>query len=206
MDDKELENGYHLVSQNAESLINESKFLLDNGFFARAYTLAQLAIEEVGKCSILCNAILRFYHGEEINIKFFKEKGFFDHKEKTKASFISEYTAIWMYEKSIGEKTNLRNEVLNDYQNLSALNNFKNHSLYVGVQDDKFISPLNAIDKDMATAILKKAHLRLTAERGSFRSLDQMKVSADAILEIESDPEKKKEIAKKLKEEFGVEL
>ena len=61
MTDVELERGYKLTYENATNLIKEADLLFQNNYLPRAYTLYQLAIEEIGKCTIIYRAIIEFY-------------------------------------------------------------------------------------------------------------------------------------------------
>jgi AbiV family abortive infection protein len=206
MNDKELEKGFQLVIENATSLIKEAKLLLENNYLARAYTLAQLSIEEVGKANMLHKAILSYYLGEKVSSKYLDKLGFRDHKEKTKNSLNSELIAIWMYEKSVGKKTGLRDSLLDDYNKIEDLNNLKNKSLYVSVDEDAFISPNNCITKDMVLSLLQKAEIRLAAEEPLLRPLEEMKKSAILLGAISKDPIRLAQLKKRASEYFGDEL
>lgn len=206
MDDKEIEKGFHLVIENAALLIGEAKILFENDRHARAYTLAQLAIEEIGKSTFLTRAILEYYMGQEINIKYFDKLGFRKHQEKTKHSLKPELLAIWMFERSRGEKTELRNGVIEDFNRIDEYNTLKNDSLYVGINDDSFVAPAAIITGDFAKALISKAELRLAAAKPLFGTLIVMKDRAAALKEILDNSEKSDEVNKTLSDEFGVEL
>jgi AbiV family abortive infection protein len=53
LDDNNLIEGIRKCIINAKSLIDDALLLKEHGRFARAYTLFQLSIEELGKSSIL---------------------------------------------------------------------------------------------------------------------------------------------------------
>ena len=206
MDDKQIEKGFNLIIANAESLIEEAKLLSANNKVARAYTLAQLAIEEIGKSTFLTRAIFDYYMGTEINSKYFDKLGFRKHQEKTKHSLKPELIAIYMFEKSRGEKTDLRDGVLDDFNRIEEYNTYKNDSLYVGIVDDSFVSPSEIISPDFVSALISKAEIRLATARPLFSSLEDMKDRAGRIQEIIADPEKYEAFIKKLSDEVGVDL
>ena len=206
MNDYEIERGFKLVLENSKSLIEEAKLLFKNGYLPRAYALAQLSIEEIGKSTLLCKAILNYYLGYEINSKYLDNLGFRNHQIKTRQSLKSELIAIWMFEQSIGKKTSLRDSVIDDYNGVENLNNLKNQSLYIGIHDDAFTSPNDLIDSQTVTNLIDKAELRLAAASPLFRSLDDTKASALLLKEVLDDPEKNEELNKRASEEFGINL
>lgn len=206
MNDKEIENGFHLIISNSKTLLVEAKLLLNNGYPARAYTLAQLSIEEAGKSILLCKAIIDYYHGQEINFKYFEDIGFRKHQEKTKQSLKPELIAIWMFENSRKEKTNLRDGLIDDFKNINGLNNLKNDSLYVSIKDDGFVSPKQVFSSDMTSDLIEKAEIRLAAAEPLFRSLDVMKEAAERLKEAADNPDAHATLIQRLSEEFGIDL
>jgi AbiV family abortive infection protein len=206
MDDKEIEKGFAKVITNAKSLIEEAKMLLIAKKYARAYALAQLAIEEVGKSTFLCRAILDYYMGINIDAKYFDNLGFRKHQEKTRHSLKAELFAIWMFEKSHGQKTDLRNGLIEDFEKVEDYNNLKNNSLYVGITDDSFVSPLEIISDEMANYLVGKAELRLAAAEPIFRPLEDMKARADNLKQVITDSERNEALINQASEEFGIDF
>ena len=198
MDDKTLEKGYRLTFDNAEQLIIDADILKKSGRHQRAYTLYQLAIEEIGKCRILWKAIIEYYHGKEITLKYLKKNGFINHQGKTKESLTSEFSAIWFYEQSSGNKLDeMKNQIGDDYKNVSVIDLKKNRSLYVDVESDNFISPVDSITKEMVDEIELKAKIRFNSEEPIMKSLEEMKKTAQGIKELENNPEKLKSLLSK---------
>ena len=198
MTDIELENGYKLTYENATNLIKEADLLFQNIFLPRAYTLYQFAIEEIGKCSILYKAIIEYNWGVPINFDYLKQKGFTDHKSKTKDSLHTELFAIQMFEKHIGAESSLKESIYWDYDNVNLINDKKNNSLYVGLSDQKFLSPNQAISYKDVAEIQYKAKIRLKTSENHLRPLEEMKEIALQLKEILEDPEKAKEFESKL--------
>jgi len=50
---RELVSGAEKIFENAESLFNEARLLMANGFFIRALVLHQISLEECAKIEIL---------------------------------------------------------------------------------------------------------------------------------------------------------
>src|SRR5688500_18084481 len=191
MNDKILENGYRLTYSNAESLISDADYLKKDKRLARSYTLYQLAIEEIGKCRLLWKAIIEYYQGFEISRHYSIENGYTKHEIKTKESLTSEWMAIWMYEQYVGERQNkLRSGLMQDLLNLSQINLRKNRRLYVDVNDDKFVAPVDEITVELVDEIEYRAKIRLKAEEPVLVSLENMKELAIQLKELEDNPEK----------------
>ncbi|GHV05554.1 hypothetical protein FACS189416_5330 [Bacteroidia bacterium] len=181
MTDKELERGFNLTLRNAKELIEEANGLAIFERYSRAYSLYQLAIEEIGKCIIIYVAILDYYMGITVNEKYLRDKGFFNHKEKTKASLKSELLVISLFEKSTGKKTNLSQDVIEDSENIDQINEKKNQSLYVGLKEDNFLSPNFMINKNMVDEIAYKACVRWKGAEPLMLPLKKMKFLAEEI-------------------------
>ncbi|WP_421945036.1 AbiV family abortive infection protein [Pedobacter sp.] len=198
MNDVELEKGFRAVMENGRALLIEAKFLLKNNFFARAYSLAQLSIEESGKGMLLYRAVLGYYQGDEINEKYLDSLGFRNHQEKTKLSLKSEAFAIMLFEKDSEKETHLTDAILKDLESISEINNLKNNSLYVGVKNDSFFSPVNKITDMMANEIIEKAEIRLACVEPMFRPLGQIKASSNKLKNLLSNNEERDAFEKKI--------
>lgn len=198
MDDKTLEKGYQLTFDNAKQLIHDADTLKNNERYQRAYTLYQLAIEEIGKCRILWKAIIEFYHGKQISVNYLKKNGFFKHTDKTQKSLMSELSAIWLYELSSGKDLEeMKSQITEDYKNVSDINLLKNRSLYVDIEASDFVSPVDSITKNMIAKIEQKAKIRFRAEEPIMKPLSEMKETAQNIMSLEKDPEKLKSVLSK---------
>lgn len=190
MTDKDLEKAYHLTFNNAKELIEEADGLRIFERYPRAYTLYQLAIEEIGKCNIIYSAILDFYMGTTIDNNYLKEKGFFDHKKKTRASLNSELIAIKSFERHIGRETDLSQKIIDDYNNVEEINNKKNQSLYVNLIGDNFSAPSSIITPKMVDDIFTTAYIRLKATEPQLQPLETMKIIAEGVKDLLENPEK----------------
>lgn len=149
----DLKKGFELALENSKHLFDDAQLLKNSDRYPRAYTLFQLAIEEVGKCFVIWFAIIEYYSGTTINEKYLKDNGFLCHKKKTERSLAIEIFAIELFERHIGRKTNLRKEVEEEKENLKLINDRKNLSLYVSIENNLFVSPSSIITKEMVQEI-----------------------------------------------------
>jgi len=145
--------------ENAEELIGEAEILEKYGKNARAYTLFQFCIEEVGK------AFLAFQFVLKGNIADTKEtKKFFNdfkcHTTKTETSQGIDFMFALAVEKSSYSKK-LLEEFIFDRDDVFVSNNYKNYSLYTSQINGKFYKPSEIITKDMLDKITKHAKFRL---------------------------------------------
>jgi len=197
MNDVELENGLKLTYENATRLIEEAEGLVVFERYSRAYTLFQLATEEIGKFILIFHALLDFYNGITIDEKYFKDNHFKDHMHKTKKSLLIELIVIEHFESHIGHETGLKQKIWNDFNNVNELNNRKNQSLYVSIKDDKFVFPDTVITKDMVNDIGLLTKIRLKGIEPFIQPLPKMQEIAIGLKELLNNPDKIKEIENK---------
>lgn len=145
--------------KNAEELIDEAEILLKYNKTARAYTLFQFSIEEVGKAFLAFQFVLEGNINDEKETKrFFKD--FRSHTAKTKSSEGVEFMFALASEKSSYSKK-LLEEFMYDRKDVFVTNNFKNYSLYVSEIEGEFYKPSEIITSDMLDKISKHAKFRL---------------------------------------------
>lgn len=193
MNDTELENGLKLTLKNAQQLIEEADGLVVFERYSRAFTLYQLGTEEIGKCIILFKAIIDYYNEFTIDLDYLRENGFFDHKEKTKESLKVELLVIESFEKHIGSETGFKQKIIEDFNNTSQINDNKNNSLYVSINDDIFKSPDDLITKEMVNELWLLSKIRLEGIKPFIRTLTEMKEIAKVAKELLDLKDKKDE-------------
>lgn len=172
IDHEELKRGCKITIQNAEEMIEEADILINNKRFARAYSLYQLAIEEVGKSNLLLQLIFDLKMGRKVDtIALNKEFTF--HQAKSKSSKVFEKAAMLLMlsrsqEGSAQKREKQFFEEIEeiDKEDSNTLNDNKNNSLYVGVENGKFISPKHIITEEMALNLGTKALIRTKAAKG----------------------------------------
>ena len=146
---------------NAESLLLDGDLLRENKRIQRAYTLYQLAMEEVGKA--ISSIIMLFVPDglSEENIKEYK-RIFFKHKPKTKKSsamdiFICE---VLYRGDAEGALSFLQSSFTEDE---TLLDERKNNSLYTAIVGEKVKNPAEMIDQTMMQHIWFRARSRYNA-------------------------------------------
>jgi len=159
MDDNELESGLKMSWVNANGLIEEADLLYSHNYFCRAYTLYQLAAEELGKCKLLTYSLTEYYLKHEIDEKFLKKYGFRDHMTKTKIVNALLLSLVTLYQKESGNTPNFFKEIYSDYFNSKELNEKKNHSLYVSIINEKFVLPESQVKSDDAIELKRKVKI-----------------------------------------------
>ncbi len=146
---------------NANDLINDAKILKEQARYPRAYTLFQLAIEEIGKTWLtFLMIIFNKYHDEIAVRKFLND--FKSHKTKTALSLNTDMIVAYM---NILSDDNFNRTLVKrafvQSDNLKKLDDLKNYSLYTSIEDGKFITPAEIIRKDLVDEIEFTAEMRL---------------------------------------------
>ncbi len=167
-------NGMKKSFNNAEALLNEAFLLQSNKMYARAYTLCQFAIEELGKIQILFELWINRINGNLIDYEQLN-KNFTDHKIKTKISIQTEIAFFKLMQKQTGygwiDKIIKNREGL--LSNISEINNLKNESLYVSLKEDDFQAPEEVIDEEKYSDIYANASMRKEFSKNFVRVIEQ---------------------------------
>ena len=147
---------------NAVELLSEADILSEKNKWARAYTLCQLAIEELAKITLLFNLLIDKINGYPIDYSDCNTQ-FMDHALKTKLSIETEMFFFQLYKKETGQDwiDNVIKKGEEFISKIYELNDLKNESLYVSIIGNTFQSPNEIISKEAydnirATAILRK--------------------------------------------------
>jgi AbiV family abortive infection protein len=149
--------------ENAQELVNEANLLFDNKSYPRSFTLFQLAMEEVGKASLLMQSVIfKLHETDQENKKLLKELR--QHKLKTEASQRIDYMiALSMDDRKL-KKTLLKN-VIQQNKSINTINDFKNYSLYVSDKDGTFKKPSEIVRRSTADDFKFLAEIRLLATK-----------------------------------------
>ncbi len=145
--EKELINGIRKCILNGEHLISDAKLLQLNNRKERAYTLFQLASEEIGKASLILNFLIFEDINDVESINIFMND-FKKHKLKTDYFISFDYLLILALKDLLKNKTKFLSATLYEHQNLNKIDNKKNFSLYTSILNDKFITPQELITKE----------------------------------------------------------
>jgi AbiV family abortive infection protein len=139
--------------ENARELIKESEILFNSNAYARSYTLAHIAREEISKCKILYAAGRRLISGVEVDWKLTMRR-LRDHKAKLRQETVHNSFLVAL----AGDKE-LLGQMLSavEYSSVKR-NDDKNNSLYVGIDSDgKITNPTQIITRDLAERTIKLA-------------------------------------------------
>ena len=191
----EVVRGMKLCEFNATELYGDAETLRSANRLARAYTLYQLAIEEIGKVRMLASVFYSLKLNKEIDYKK-ANKNFLAHQPKTKESVGFEQIVVMLLYSNEEDETRREQlkqyfQELSDEENRTAVyNDFKNISLYVSVNDGFFVSPKEVITFEMVDQIRTSATIRLR----SLSNMIQILTDENIVLSAEKiahDPEYK---------------
>lgn len=159
-----IKNGMNYCIENSKQLITDAELLLENNRFPRAYSITQLAIEEIGKAMMLYGIYnsLQLDIRKEIDFKLFR-KNFRDHKRKT-----SEATMIdlMMHSEIKVSDSDFKEFALNNFKEIRKANNghydkLKNDGFYVSIENDKFSKPNEIFNYEDTLDFLNKSKLKI---------------------------------------------
>lgn len=167
MTKKNYFDGIRKSLSNASELFDDAEVLFKLNRLPRAYTLYQLAIEEIGKASIIYNFILRENYQDELEQRKFK-KQFLSHPKKTENSIGLDVLLAFLIPNS-KLKTKIIYQVYNQEKSIEKLNNLKNNSLYTNLQNGKFIAPKEIIKNKLASDIQFVAQIRLNVAKQFYK-------------------------------------
>lgn len=144
---------------NALDLIDDASLLKKNNRKERAYTLFQLAIEEVGKAIRIFVYLLFDNLSDEKTKKIFL-KDFRDHQEKTRKSIAMDYYFLLIGKDHIDDKLKFLEASAYELKNISKLNDLKNYSLYTSIHNNQFKTPKELISDSNLDSIEFRALTR----------------------------------------------
>lgn len=147
---KQLARGRLKAFQNAVDLIDDAECLFKRGRWARAAFLSHIAIEELGKYLIIMGAIGNLILERSDWRKFWKR--FLSHKAKSENIFYFDATL------SLSQKDE---EILRDLEKARRdcikFQKDKLTFLYTDFQDNKFVRPMDIVDKNTANKAIDNA-------------------------------------------------
>lgn len=152
----QIDQGIEAILSNAEGLVSEARTLFSMEAFARTFTLAHLAREELSKVEMLQSTAIRLLAEHPVNWKKLMTR-LRDHKAKLYLEHVGNSLLIQGSSDDPKAKTqlNLAGPVV-EYRNSQ-----KNDSLYVGIENGRFITPASHFDSNKAERTLKLAEIRL---------------------------------------------
>lgn len=139
---------------NARELVEEAEILLNHQRFARAYTLAHLAIEEMAKPAFLIDAAMQVLNGESIGWSDLRSMR--NHIRKIEAGILWSY-----FDDFIKGELRAGDRLKESAGRVSLYNSMKNWSLYAGCMDGEFVQPSEVISEDTARSLVRIARHRI---------------------------------------------
>ena len=181
---RELVSGAEKIFENAESLINEARLLMANGFFIRALVLHQISLEECAKIEILGAWATGLVMGHQVDMKKL-ESVVASHARKNRSNA---YFLELSEEEELALEAGDTEAAIKAFRELHEkfhrkANTAKNAALYVDFKDGKFVAPNERITPEMAaeTASLNEEFLGI-----SFRNVELLR-KLEASPEIHSE-------------------
>lgn len=147
--------------ENAGQLVDEAKLLKEHKRFARAFTLYQLSIEEIGKASMTFGFLLFGNIEDEAEQSAFL-KEFRDHKTKTKRATGIDLNIARTIDNRELSKTLILN-VIKQQGEINKINDYKNYSLYTSFVDDAVYMPSEFINQQLVEELGFYAEIRFEA-------------------------------------------
>jgi AbiV family abortive infection protein len=147
----------HAAWENAVGLLDDAKLLLDAGRFPRAFALAELAAEELGKVILVAAMAVRVAVGMPPNWSRFWGK-FLHHPDKAwNASLIDRVMAVNAKAWAEGDVDAIKADtkgVEEARKQAEGMPHAKNDALYVDYRGGQLRLPLEAISDDQARTIV----------------------------------------------------
>ncbi len=152
---EQVEVARALILQNALSLLEEARLLFMHGFFARSYTLAHLASEEIVKIPMLVRAVLDEMAGIPYDWRKL-EKRLTSHVKKIDAAHYHDYLQTDI--RADDSDVRAYEDAL---ETTADINEDKNNSIYCGFADGVATSPLKNIGENMARHMIDTSAQRI---------------------------------------------
>ena len=159
----QIEKARVTVLENARELVEEAELLLANNRFARAYSLAHLACEELAKIPMLVRAGAYTSRGLDVD-RTKLDKRIRSHTSKLRLILLMDF----LHDSEVEDDADIR-RLKEDLQRIPHYNDLKNRSLYASLVDDAFRKPSDLIPGPIATIFLKLTRRRLAF----FESVEQ---------------------------------
>jgi AbiV family abortive infection protein len=158
LSNQELMVGAGKAVTNARDLATDGLLLMQNKRYARAYTMFQLANEELGKVLLLHGLMIERHQLSVVDYRRMDNK-FRKHQPKTVNTLMFN---LFYYLVQNENGIDVSKEALHTFEsarNVDSVNDSKNASLYVDIKDGVFVSPTEVITQAMRDDILKRTVL-----------------------------------------------
>jgi AbiV family abortive infection protein len=154
---------------NAEDLLADAGLLATNDRLPRAYTLYQLAMEEIGKAMRIYGSIVLGLLKTAKQKQQFRDD-FTNHVEKAQSARTLSLIASEVIKKTNPEfAQQFLSMVLEEYSNPQKLNAYKNYSLYTSWVENSYKTPKEVITQGRVNYIELMAKNRLAVAKAFFK-------------------------------------
>lgn len=183
----EVKKGLKYCFENSLALIQDAELLFENDSYARAYSITQLAIEEIGKARMVFDLYMSIVMGDRKEFDFPKfRKNFRDHKWKTVESKISNI----YYNASVRSQSTqeLEEFALKNFAEMQKAKNgdydkLKNNGFYVSIENNSFCSPKEMFNREETLVFIQTSKKQI-----EFSKDDMMKwIDLDERLGIDKE-------------------
>lgn len=159
---REVEEACEVALANAKDLLAEAELLYEHEMCARAFLLAHIACEEVGKLPVLIYAAVGERIGHEVDWKRI-DRVLRSHSAKMKQVLFMD-----SLRHAPGDIRAQEESYRDDLERLPVYNDFKNASLYSFYADGRFWRPSEAVPCQFLESFLATAQARVKAFEGMF--------------------------------------
>jgi len=150
----DIENYKIKFLENSNELLEEANILLKNKRYARAYSLAHLACEELAKIIMITKIAYNISKGENTYWEKFNKR-LKNHKEKIKYIFAIDF----IFNLTINNKVEVQ-RYFDDLKFVKHYNDLKNYSIYVSNIGNAFNKPSEIFDNEFVKGYVKLANNR----------------------------------------------
>jgi len=149
--------------ENAKELIEDGNLLLENNKYARAFTLFQLSIEEIGASLLILESILfeKYIYRKQQNALLGQIR---NHKIKIKSAQRIDLL-LALYVKDEKTKKTLINNAIKQSKQIDKINKYKKYSLYVSFIIGKIVKPSEKFDKSIVEDLKFYSEIRYEATK-----------------------------------------
>ncbi len=148
---RQLEEAVLKVLENARELLEDAELLLENGRYARAYSLAHLAFEEMAKIPMIIRAASETIQGKEGDWSKLRKR-LTDHISKVTGGLMWAAFAGFIDETTPDEDIQRMQRVI---ELTPEMNKWKNWSIYADRVGRRFQKPSETISPDIARRMVR---------------------------------------------------
>jgi AbiV family abortive infection protein len=144
---EEIEKIFLKIYENACELLDEAELLYNHQKYARAYSCAHIAFEELGKLPMLYSAAINVYNGKKTDWKYLNKR-IRDHKRKISQSYGTVMFLNSVLPKYESHVDNISDEQNGDFNFVEAFKHYVENVLYINpFEFQQYFKELNIKDE-----------------------------------------------------------